>query len=108
MAREHEAAEAVVWPTPRSVSFYGRAGFGAEAAPLGMDLAGTDSAPAQRVEQRAELALGLVELGLGLRVGDDAGAREQLAPSNRVISAQRSAIAHSPSPFASIQPTGPA
>jgi N-acetylglutamate synthase-like GNAT family acetyltransferase len=39
-AREHEAAEAVVWPTPRSVSFYRRAGFGSEAAPLGMDLAG--------------------------------------------------------------------
>ena len=39
-ARERDAAEAVVWPTPRSVSFYRRAGFGAEAAPLGMDLAG--------------------------------------------------------------------
>ena len=39
-AREREAAEAVVWPTPRSVSFYRRAGFGAEAGPLGMDLAG--------------------------------------------------------------------
>ena len=35
-----EAAEAVVWPTPRSVSFYRRAGFGSETAPLGMDLAG--------------------------------------------------------------------
>jgi GNAT superfamily N-acetyltransferase len=39
-AREHDAAEAVVWPTPRSVSLYRRAGFGTEAAPLGMDLAG--------------------------------------------------------------------
>lgn len=39
-AREHEAAEAVVWPTPRSVSFYRRAGFGTDASPLGMDLAG--------------------------------------------------------------------
>jgi ribosomal protein S18 acetylase RimI-like enzyme len=39
-AREREAAEAVVWPTPRSVSFYRRAGFGTESAPLGMDLAG--------------------------------------------------------------------
>jgi ribosomal protein S18 acetylase RimI-like enzyme len=39
-AREQEAAEAVVWPTPRSVSFYRRAGFGTEAAPLGIDLAG--------------------------------------------------------------------
>jgi hypothetical protein len=39
-AREHEAAEAVVWPTPRSVSLYRRAGFGSEAAPLGIDLAG--------------------------------------------------------------------
>lgn len=39
-AREHPMSEAVVWPTPRSVSFYRRAGFGTEAAPLGMDLAG--------------------------------------------------------------------
>jgi ribosomal protein S18 acetylase RimI-like enzyme len=39
-AREQDAAEAVVWPTPRSASFYRRAGFGTEAAPLGMDLAG--------------------------------------------------------------------
>jgi len=39
-AREHDAAETVVWPTPRSVSLYRRAGFGTEAAPLGMDLAG--------------------------------------------------------------------
>ena len=39
-AREHDAAEAVVWPTPGSASFYRRAGFGSEAAPLGMDLAG--------------------------------------------------------------------
>lgn len=39
-ARELDAAEAVVWPTPRSVSFYRRAGFGSWAAPLGMDLAG--------------------------------------------------------------------
>jgi ribosomal protein S18 acetylase RimI-like enzyme len=39
-AREREAAEAIVWPTPRSVSFYRRAGFGVEAAPLGVDLAG--------------------------------------------------------------------
>lgn len=39
-AREHGAAEAVVWPTPRSVPFYRRAGFGTESAPLGMDLAG--------------------------------------------------------------------
>ena len=39
-AREQEAAEAVVWPTPRSISLYRRAGFGSETAPLGMDLAG--------------------------------------------------------------------
>ncbi len=39
-ARDHPAAEAVVWPTPRSVSFYRRAGFGTESAPLGIDLAG--------------------------------------------------------------------
>lgn len=39
-AREHGIAEAVVWPTPRSVPFYRRAGFGTGSAPLGMDLAG--------------------------------------------------------------------
>lgn len=39
-ARDREAAEAVVWPTPRSRSFYRRAGFGTASAPLGMDLAG--------------------------------------------------------------------
>lgn len=39
-ARDREAGEAVVWPTPRSTSFYRRAGFGTASAPLGMDLAG--------------------------------------------------------------------
>ena len=39
-AREQRMSEAVVWPTPRSVSFYRRAGFGTESAPLGRDLAG--------------------------------------------------------------------
>jgi N-acetylglutamate synthase-like GNAT family acetyltransferase len=39
-ARELEAAEAVVWPTPQSVPFYRRAGFGSDTAPLGIDLAG--------------------------------------------------------------------
>ena len=39
-ARAREAAEAVVWPTPRSVPFYRRAGFGETSAPLGLDLAG--------------------------------------------------------------------
>ncbi|MGA9161608.1 MAG: N-acetyltransferase [Actinomycetota bacterium] len=39
-AREHGMGEAVVWPTPRSLSFYRRAGFGDGSAPLGMDLAG--------------------------------------------------------------------
>ena len=39
-AREQRMSEAVVWPTPRSVSFYRRAGFGTGSAPLGMDLAG--------------------------------------------------------------------
>ncbi len=39
-AREHGMGEAVVWPTPRSLSFYRRAGFGSRSAPLGMDLAG--------------------------------------------------------------------
>lgn len=39
-AREREVSEVVVWPSPRSVSFYRRAGFGVEAAPLLLDLAG--------------------------------------------------------------------
>jgi N-acetylglutamate synthase-like GNAT family acetyltransferase len=39
-AREQRMSEAIVWPTPRSVSFYRRAGFGTGSAPLGMDLAG--------------------------------------------------------------------
>ena len=39
-AREREVAEAIVWPTKRSVSFYRRAGFGTGSAPLGMELAG--------------------------------------------------------------------
>ena len=39
-AREQPMSEAIVWPTPRSVSFYRRAGFGTGSAPLGMDLAG--------------------------------------------------------------------
>jgi ribosomal protein S18 acetylase RimI-like enzyme len=39
-AREREVAEVVVWPSARSVSFYRRAGFGSEQAPLLLDLAG--------------------------------------------------------------------
>jgi len=39
-AREREVAEVVVWPSARSVSFYRRAGFGPEGAPLLLDLAG--------------------------------------------------------------------
>ena len=39
-AREQRMSEAIVWPTPRSGSFYRRAGFGTGSAPLGMDLAG--------------------------------------------------------------------
>ena len=39
-AREREVAEIVVWPSPRSVPFYRRAGFDAEEAPLLLDLAG--------------------------------------------------------------------
>jgi ribosomal protein S18 acetylase RimI-like enzyme len=39
-AREQRMSAAIVWPTPRSVSFYRRAGFGTGSAPLGMDLAG--------------------------------------------------------------------
>lgn len=39
-AREQRMSEAIVWPTPRSVPFYRRAGFGTGSAPLGMDLAG--------------------------------------------------------------------
>ena len=39
-AREVHAAEAIVWPTDRSVAFYERAGFGTERGPLWLDLAG--------------------------------------------------------------------
>ena len=39
-ARGQGVAEAVVWPSTRSVPFYRRAGFGTGSAPLGMDLAG--------------------------------------------------------------------
>jgi ribosomal protein S18 acetylase RimI-like enzyme len=39
-AREREVAEVVVWPSERSISFYRRAGFGPEEAPLVIDLAG--------------------------------------------------------------------
>ena len=39
-AREREVSEVVVWPSERSVSFYRRAGFGPEEAPLLLDLAG--------------------------------------------------------------------
>lgn len=39
-ARERDVAEVVVWPSTRSVSFYRRAGFGPEEAPLLLDLAG--------------------------------------------------------------------
>ena len=39
-ARDREVSEVVVWPSPRSVSFYERAGFGSEEAPLLLDLAG--------------------------------------------------------------------
>ena len=39
-ARGREVAEVVVWPSARSVSFYRRAGFGSEEAPLMLDLAG--------------------------------------------------------------------
>ena len=39
-AREVQAAEAIVWPTERSVAFYERAGFGTESGPLWLDLAG--------------------------------------------------------------------
>ena len=53
--------------------------------------------PTERVEERAELALRLVDLVVGLGAGDDPGAR-----------VKDRAIAHSPSPRASIHPTGPA
>ena len=39
-ARDRGVGEVVVWPSERSVSFYRRAGFGAEEAPLLLDLAG--------------------------------------------------------------------
>lgn len=39
-ARDANAAEAIVWPTERSIPFYERAGFGTEQGPLWLDLAG--------------------------------------------------------------------
>ena len=58
-------------------------------------------------EHGLELGLGLGPLGVGVGAGDDAGAGPQHrgAPSS---SAPRRATAHSPSPRASTQPTGPA
>jgi GNAT superfamily N-acetyltransferase len=39
-AREQRASAAIVWPSPRSISFYRRAGFGDEDAPLLLPLEG--------------------------------------------------------------------
>jgi GNAT superfamily N-acetyltransferase len=39
-ARAEGVAEAIVWPTERSIPFYERAGFGTERAPLLLDLKG--------------------------------------------------------------------
>ncbi len=39
-ARAVGATEAIVWPTERSIPFYERAGFGADHAPLVLDLTG--------------------------------------------------------------------
>ena len=62
----------------------------------------------QRVAHRQELGLRLGELGLGVGVGDDAAAGEQAHLVCRRCSAERRAMPNSPSPAASIQPTGPA
>lgn len=39
-ARERKASVAILWPSPRSISFYRRAGFGHEEAPLLLPLEG--------------------------------------------------------------------
>ena len=39
-ARERRASAAILWPSPRSISFYRRAGFGHEEAPLLLPLEG--------------------------------------------------------------------
>lgn len=39
-ARERTASAAILWPSPRSISFYRRAGFGDEDAPLLLPLEG--------------------------------------------------------------------
>jgi GNAT superfamily N-acetyltransferase len=39
-ARELQASAAILWPSPRSISFYRRAGFGREDAPLLLPLEG--------------------------------------------------------------------
>jgi GNAT superfamily N-acetyltransferase len=39
-ARERRASAAILWPSPRSISFYRRAGFGDEDAPLLLPLEG--------------------------------------------------------------------
>ena len=64
--------------------------------------------PSQGVAHGHELRLRLGELGLGIGVGDDAAAGEESHRAARRARADRRAMPHSPSPAASIQPTGPA
>ena len=58
-------------------------------------------------QQRAELDLGLGELGRRVGVAHDADAGVAAAPRRPRSSAQRSATQNSPSSLASVQPTGP-
>ena len=69
----------VAWPTPRSRTFYRRGGFDRLDEPVIVELRPDDAilTPAERVEERAELALGLLQLRRGIGAGDDPGARVQ-------------------------------
>ena len=89
----------------------GRAGnVGSPIAERGRRRRGGDrlSSAREQRQQRAELDLGLGELGGGIGVGDDPGARRRGGRSRSRSRAERRATQNSPSSTASIQPTGPA
>ena len=64
----------------------------------GLSAAARGGLALQRVLHRAELDLGLGQLGHRVRVGHDAAARRTAAPASRSSSAHRSAMPHSPLP----------
>ena len=70
--------------------------------------AGSVASAAEDREQRAELDLGLGQLGRRVGVAHDAAARRTARASRPRSSAQRSATQNSPSSLASVHPTGPA